>query len=203
MTDVVTEIRPAATVILWRASAAGPEILMGMRGAGAAFMPSKYVFPGGGVDAEDHAGGDAGRLSPACQTRLALNCTADAPSPGTLATAALRELAEETGIRLAPAAALVFVFRAITPPGRSRRFDARFFLATAQGATGDMATFAGASGELSHLHWIGLPEARSLDLPFITEVVLAEVTALMAGIPQPGVPFFDNSGPVPTFRRLD
>ena len=43
---------------------------------------------------------------------------------------------------------------------------------------------------------------RALDLPFITEVVLAEVTALLDGQPQAGVPFFDNSGDVPTFRRL-
>ena len=43
-------IRPAATVILWRDGAQGREILMGQRGAGAVFMPSKYVFPGGGVD---------------------------------------------------------------------------------------------------------------------------------------------------------
>jgi hypothetical protein len=56
---------------------------------------------------------------------------------------------------------------------------------------------------LSHLHWIGLDEARSLDLPFITEVVLAEVTALLGGAVQPGVPFFDNSTDTPTFRRLD
>ncbi len=59
-----------------------------------------------------------------------------------------------------------------------------------------------ASGELSHLHWIGLSEARALDLPFITEVVLAEVTNLLSGGVQPGVPFFDNSGAVPTFRRI-
>ena len=90
----------------------------------------------------------------------------------------------------------------ITPPGRSRRFDARFFLASAAAITGDAEDFSAASTELSHLHWIGLSDARALDLPFITEVVLAEVTAMLAGHDQPGVPFFDNSGNVPTFRRL-
>jgi hypothetical protein len=94
------------------------------------------------------------------------------------------------------------MFRAITPPGRTRRFDARFFLTSAAGVTGDTKAFSDTLTELSHLHWIGLAEARALDLPFITEVVLAEVTALLNGHPQPGVPFFDNSGPVPTFRRL-
>jgi hypothetical protein len=39
-------------------------------------------------------------------------------------------------------------------------------------------------------------------LPFITEIVLAELRALLAGHDQQGVPFFDNSGPVPTFRRI-
>ncbi|MFN3846628.1 MAG: DNA mismatch repair protein MutT, partial [Paracoccaceae bacterium] len=48
MTDL--PIRAAATVILWRATNFGAQVLMGQRGAGAAFMPSKYVFPGGAVD---------------------------------------------------------------------------------------------------------------------------------------------------------
>ncbi|HRK43803.1 MAG TPA: DNA mismatch repair protein MutT, partial [Gemmobacter sp.] len=46
-------IRDAATLILSRQGPDGPEVLMGQRGAGAAFMPSKYVFPGGAVDAGD------------------------------------------------------------------------------------------------------------------------------------------------------
>lgn len=197
-----TAIRPAATVILWRSSPQGPQILMGQRGAGAVFMPSKYVFPGGGVDSQDHLAARADSLTDLCRARLHLNCPADAPAPDTLAAAALRELVEETGIALSTAHPLRFVFRAITPPGRSRRFDARFFLADAEGATGDLETFAGATDELSHLHWIGLAEARALDLPFITEVVLAEVTAILRGADQPGVPFFDNSTDTPTFRRL-
>lgn len=194
-------IRPAATVILWREGAAGREILMGQRGAAAVFMPSKYVFPGGGVDPQDQIG-DTVTLDADCLDRLALRCPDDAPDAQTLVRAALRELHEETGLRPAADAKLRFVFRAITPPGRSRRFDARFFLVPAAGVQGDAVHFSDATDELSHLHWIGLGEARALDLPFITEVVLAEVTALLAGADQPGVPFFDNSGPVPTFRRL-
>ncbi len=193
-------IRPAATVILWRDSGAGRQILMGQRGAAAVFMPSKYVFPGGAVDATDAP--QPGRLAPDCHARLRAHCPADAPAPDTLVAAALRELHEETGLAPDPAAPLRFVFRAITPPGRTRRFDARFFLVSADGVQGDTDSFSDAEDELSHLHWIGLSDARALDLPFITEVVLAEVTALLAGSPQPGVPFFDNSGPVPTFRRL-
>jgi 8-oxo-dGTP pyrophosphatase MutT (NUDIX family) len=196
-------IRAAATVVLWRKTGAGPQVLMGQRGHGAAFMPSKYVFPGGGVDAEDHAATEDSGLDPRCISRLSLNCPADAPMPHALAATARRELVEETGLALLPApGTLRFIFRAITPPGRTRRFDARFFLTDARYASGDAEHFSAASTELSHLHWIGLAEARGLDLPFITEVVLAEVGALLGGHDQPGVPFFDNSGPLPTFRRL-
>lgn len=174
---------------------------MGQRGARAVFMPSKYVFPGGAVDPVDHQGAGLD-LAAACREKLARHCPPGAPDAETLARAALRELHEETGLRPDPAAPMQFVFRAITPPGRTRRFDARFFLIPAEGALGDTVAFSDATDELSHLHWIGLSDARALDLPFITEVVLAEVTALLAGAEQPGVPFFDNSGPVPTFRRL-
>ncbi|MDP3649179.1 MAG: NUDIX hydrolase [Tabrizicola sp.] len=215
MTD---QIRAAATIILTRQTQDGPAVLMGQRGAGAAFMPTKYVFPGGAVDPEDHAAPATGMLARQCAERLAMLCNPDAPRPEALVRAALREMEEETGLRLAPTpgaptpgaptpaaptpAALRFVFRAITPPGRPRRFDARFFLmdATALGPGAD--DFARASGELSHLHWIGLGPARRLDLPFITEVVLAEVDALLGGHEQPGVPFFDNSTDVPAFRRI-
>ncbi|WP_338144831.1 NUDIX hydrolase [Fertoeibacter niger] len=212
-------IRPAATVILLRQGRAEPEVLMGQRGAAAAFMPSKFVFPGGAVDAGDAAVPLARPLSAPCAARLG-----EDPAPAALAAAAIRELWEETGLALgrpghwhAPegwqdfaarglqpdAAALRFVFRAITPPGRTRRFDARFFLADAAAVAGDTNDFSAASDELSHLHWIGLAAARALDLPFITEVVLSEITALLRDGPSAaGVPFFDNSGTTPQFRRL-
>ena len=209
------QIRPAATTVLLRRTATGPQVLMGQRGAGAAFMPSKYVFPGGGLDASDHRPLAPGLRADPCLSRLGQRVPDPAPpdptpSPAALANAALRELHEETGLTLAPLpadspadpAALRFIFRAITPPGRSRRFDARFFLIDADRIAGDPDDFSAASDELSHLHWIGTDEARALDLPFITEVVLAEITALFAGRPDEGVPFFDNSGPTPTFRRL-
>ena len=217
--DDKTRIRPAATVILLRQGAEGAEVLMGLRGAGAAFMPSKFVFPGGAVDAADAGVPLAALPDETCRRRL------DAAAPGAraLAAAAIRELWEETGLPLGTpghwqppegwegfaarglvpdASGLRFVFRAITPPGRPRRFDARFFLADADQLRGDAEDFSAASDELSHLSWLPLAEARRLDLPFITEVVLAEISALTRGDTGAGVPFFDNSGPVPTFRRL-
>ena len=204
---LTVQIRPAATLVLWRSGTAGPEVLMGQRGAQAAFMPSKYVFPGGAVDDGDEAGACDIAIAPECHQRLTLNCPADAPSPKAMVAAAVRELLEETGLRLVskPQSSPVmrFIFRAITPPGRSRRFDARFFLADAASIAGDPEDFSAALGELSHLHWIALRQTRALDLPFITEVVLSEISHHLRGQPrQDGVPFFDNSSHVPTFRRL-
>ena len=215
--ETAPAIRSAATIILTRSGPKGPEVLTGMRGAAAVFMPSKYVFPGGAVDPGDAEVALARPLPPGCAARVGGDAKA-------IAAAAIRELWEETGLALglpgawtapagwksfaarglAPSAeALRFVFRAITPPGRSRRFDARFFLADAAHIAGDPEDFSAASDELSHLHWIALSEARGLDLPFITEVVLAEVSALLRDGPgEAGVPFFDNSGATPVFRRL-
>jgi 8-oxo-dGTP pyrophosphatase MutT (NUDIX family) len=214
-------IRSAATVVLLRQTVTGPEVLMGQRGSAAAFMPSKYVFPGGAVDPGDAAVRLAGGINPVCSQRLEV---AGGPSPVSLAAAAIRELWEETGLFLGrpgvaglpegwgafaarglipDASGLRFIFRAITPPGRSRRFDARFFLADVGAVAGDPDDLDGASGELGLLRWLPLAQTRTLDLPFITEVVLAEVAALAGtDAPPPPVPFFDNSGPVPAFRRI-
>ena len=200
-------IRPAATLVLWRSGVAGPEVLMGQRGAQAAFMPSKYVFPGGAVDAGDENLACEITIASICNQRLQQNCPVDAPSPRAIMVAAVRELWEETGLHMVATPNtnndMRFIFRAITPPGRSRRFDARFFLAGASSILGNAEDFSAASDELSHLQWIGLGQTRALDLPFITEVVLSEISHLIHGHSMnDGVPFFDNSGEVPTFRRL-
>lgn len=207
-----TEIRNAATIILLRDRAGTPSVLMGQRGAKAAFMPSKYVFPGGAVDDGDAAIALGRALNQTCHARLS---EGSALTPDTLAAAAIRELWEETGQVLgtpgawpdAPrgwrgfaatghlpnAAALTYIFRAITPPGPPRRFDARFFLVDAEALTSDPDDFSRAEDELSHLHWVPLAEVRALDLPFITEVVLAEVSALVDHKgPPPSIPFFKN-----------
>jgi 8-oxo-dGTP pyrophosphatase MutT (NUDIX family) len=176
-------------------------------------MPSKFVFPGGAVDPQDGEVAPARPLPDPELERLARR--ADPALGPVLALTAIRELWEEAGLALSlpegpvpPAApsewasfyaaghrpnaeALRFVFRAITPPGRPRRFDARFFVADAGALAGDPDDFGLAADELSHLSWLTLGDARGLDLPFITEVVLAEVEARLRAPDSPrAVPFF-------------
>ena len=219
-----TAIRNAATIILVRNPTSQPKVLMGQRGANAAFMPNKFVFPGGAMDDQD-------ALVPMA-TDLPLPCAAnllDDSAPGLahgLFAAAIRELWEETGLLLGQSGAwpgtppqdwqgfarkrllpdpspMSFVFRAITPPGRPRRFDARFFLADAAAITGDPDDFSAASDELNHLQWIPLDEVRNFQLPFITEVVLAEVAAALPDLTPPDtVPFFKNTDEESLFLHL-
>jgi len=192
-----TPIRDAASVVLLRDANSEPKVLMGQRGKNAAFMPNKYVFPGGAVDPEDAHAALPGTPSAKCLSRLGDT------GPALLA-AALRETWEETGLTLRGCEGLHYFFRAITPPGRPRRFDARFFLANTSSMTGaDLDDFSQASDELRHLHWVPLPQARALNLPFITEVVLAEVEALAkTNAPPDSVPFFDNSSGASRFLRI-
>ena len=221
-----TPIRDAATIILLRDPRENPRVLMGQRGARAAFMPDKFVFPGGAVDAGDGEVALARPLAPLCAERLGAAPLPGGAAPRALAAAAIRELWEEAGLILGapgawpgpvpedwrsfaatghrPAAdALRFVFRAITPPGRPRRFDARFFLAEAAAICGDPDDFSAASDELSNLQWVPLEDARSFNLPFITEVVLAEVAARLPDLTPPdSVPFFNNSDEESLFERL-
>lgn len=219
-----TAIRNAATVIALRDRFSAPKVLMGQRGAKAAFMPNKFVFPGGALDQDDFDVPLAEGFHPTCAARLTEGCPRDISTA--LGVAAVRELWEETGLILGAkgdwrgavpedwddfakagylpsARPLQFVFRAITPMGRPRRFDARFFLVDADDIASDLDDFSRAEDELSHLQWIPLNEVRSFDLPFITEVVLAEV-AHRAHTTEPpqNVPFFHNGAEESLFLRL-
>jgi glyoxylase-like metal-dependent hydrolase (beta-lactamase superfamily II)/8-oxo-dGTP pyrophosphatase MutT (NUDIX family) len=83
-------LRPAATLLLLRDSATGPEVLMTRRSTQASFAPGAYVFPGGAIDAQDAQG-------MACAQRR------DGQTDDTLITAlaAIRESFEELGVLLA------------------------------------------------------------------------------------------------------
>lgn len=208
-TDV--PIRDAATIILVRDAETAPKVLMGQRGKTAAFMPDKYVFPGGAVDPGDNDITVTG-LGTTCETRLVQET--DEGDPNRFVVTAIRELWEETGQALgkhqiwdAPegwqdfanlgvepdASGLSFFFRALTPPGGPRRFDARFFLADATRLATDLDDFSRAEDELSHLHWVAMTEVRKLNLPFITQLVLAELESHLPRTDAPDrVPFVKN-----------
>ena len=82
--------RPAATVLLLRDTPAGVEVLMTRRAMTASFAPGAFVFPGGAVDAADHAAHGQARRRPGQEdARL------------TQAIAAVRESFEELGVLLA------------------------------------------------------------------------------------------------------
>ncbi|MGH8733121.1 MAG: NUDIX domain-containing protein, partial [Burkholderiales bacterium] len=72
-------------------------------------------------------------------------------------------------------ARLRFLARAVTPPGRPRRFNARFFMARAEDATGAIRH----SSELGDIRWVKLDEARELPLPTITGLILGEIGRLV------------------------
>ncbi|MEL6317583.1 MAG: hypothetical protein AAFR16_08095 [Pseudomonadota bacterium] len=142
-----------------------------------------------------------------------------------LALAAVRETFEETGLRLgteagpvasgldgagpawsafraAPALpALRFFLRALTPPARPRRFDARFFLAPAAAVLGDPDDFAAADGELSRLGWRTIAEARDGESPFITALALDELETALAGGPAAALFAGPYERPAPFFRH--
>ena len=85
-----TPTRSAATVLLLRDGAAGVEVLMTRRSMSASFAAGAYVFPGGGVDADDAASHSQARRREG-QSDLHL----------TQAIAAIRESFEELGVLLA------------------------------------------------------------------------------------------------------
>ena len=214
MTSDKTKIRNAATVIVVRNKHDNPSVLMGQRGVNAAFMPSKFVFPGGAVDDQDLSIDIKKSINEVCKNRLLKEN--ENGSWNALVAAAIRELFEETGQIIGveqewleqpsswrgfaktgyvpDASHMSFVFRAITPPGRPRRFDARFFLIQAEELRTNLDDFSMASDELSHLQWIPLTDTKNFDLPFITQVVLAEIAGnLVNSGPPAQVPFFKNT----------
>jgi 8-oxo-dGTP pyrophosphatase MutT (NUDIX family) len=118
----VTEPRQAASIVVLRDSADGPEVLLVQRNPEQRFMGGAWVFPGGAVhsDDSDHA------------------------------AAAVRELAEEAGVKLAPDHPIVGWSRWITPAEVVVRFDTWFFVTEAP--PGAEATVDG--GECVDARWL-------------------------------------------------
>lgn len=199
--------RDAATLIIVRERR---EVLLGVRSAGHVFMPHKYVFPGGRVDAGDARVPCPVGLRPEVEAKLSRSAT---PARArALAMTAVRETFEETGLMIAREAdipvrsrsphwqpfyrhrvvpaldRLDYVARAITPPNRVRRYDARFFMVDARHARGELV----GNGELEDLRWVELHAAHRLALSPITALVLRLLERRITGNPADAeqVPFF-------------
>jgi 8-oxo-dGTP pyrophosphatase MutT (NUDIX family) len=213
--------RDAATLIIVERSGRDARVLMGKRHPGHRFMPGKYVFPGGRVEPEDRRMNAAGALDPDVEAKL--NARVRRPSPGfarAIALAAIRETFEETGLAIgvsgygAPEKAppgvwarfaatgvypmlddIDFLARAITPPGRPKRFDARFLIIDARFIARHVEGVVHPEAELVDLVWTPLDKARELDLPDITRQALDDLAAALdSGL--------DRRRPRPFYREL-
>jgi 8-oxo-dGTP pyrophosphatase MutT (NUDIX family) len=221
-------VRPkdAATLILVDRSGPAPKVLLGKRHQRHKFMPGRFVFPGGRVDPIDRVMPVARPLNPHAQANLMKHLQrASAAKAQAFALASIRETFEETGLLvgarsnevanvpggpwtafaeakiLPDLAELHFIGRAITPPGRPRRFDARFFTTDASAIAHRIEGVTGPEAELTELVWMTLAEAKQLDMPAVTGVMLEELDARIAdgfGHDLP-VPFY--SMPRGRFRR--
>jgi 8-oxo-dGTP pyrophosphatase MutT (NUDIX family) len=221
-------VRPkdAATLILVDRAGRVPKVLLGKRHHGHKFMPGKFVFPGGRVDPADRRMPVARPLDPATQAHLMKRLQRpSAAKARAFALAAIRETFEETGLLLGvreratakvprgpwtafakadilpDLGALHFIGRAITPPGRPRRFDARFFTMDASAIAHRIEGVTGPDAELVELVWMPLADAKALDMPAVTGVMMEELDARIAdgfGHDLP-VPFY--SMPRGRFRR--
>jgi 8-oxo-dGTP pyrophosphatase MutT (NUDIX family) len=191
--------RDAATLILVRHDGPNPRILMGQRSGGHDFMPDKWVFPGGRIDRGDYGGRVLRDLPAEVAEALAQSARLkrqDGPRLAkALAMTAVRETFEETGLVIgrmqdgrleADLAGLSYVARAITPPARHKRFDARFLMADARHLASLEPTD---SRELAEVAWFTLDDCRQLDLPLVTRAVLDVVQHRLAGGDAP-VPFW-------------
>jgi len=175
-------VRPvdAAGLVLLREARGGLEVLLGRRHARAGFLPDIYVFPGGRVEPADAAGPALG-LVPAVAAELARATRKPAEA---FVRAALRETAEETGLRLAgeALASVDFVCRAITPTYSRRRYNTRFLMADGAHAYGQL----GGDGELEDLAWRSVTALDGLAIVDVTAFVLAEAIARRLRRLQPG-----------------
>jgi 8-oxo-dGTP pyrophosphatase MutT (NUDIX family) len=213
--------RDATTLIILDRSEHDARVLMGRRHEGHAFMPGKYVFPGGRVEPEDRRMCAAGSLDPHVEAKL--NARVSRPSPSfarAIALAAIRETFEETGLAIGvddyaapenppPGAwtrfaatgvypaldGIDFLARAITPPGRPRRFDARFLIVDARSIARRIEGVVHPEAELVDLVWTPLDKARELEMPRITHLALVDLAeALKGGL--------DPRRPRPFYREL-
>lgn len=160
---------------------------MGRRHHALRFMPGVLVFPGGRVDRTDYKAPAISELR--APTLAMLRLSAPASLARALAVAAARELHEETALvlgemrggRVAPdLACMDYLSRAITPAGRPIRFHARFLVAPASAAHGELH----GSGELEELRFFPLTGLAGQPVMRITAMILEEFQSWL-GMEQP------------------
>jgi 8-oxo-dGTP pyrophosphatase MutT (NUDIX family) len=117
-------IRPAATVVLLRDGADGLEVWLQQRATTLAFAAGMHAFPGGRVDDDE----DFSAVAHDVSAEAAVWGDDDDAVVRAHLAAATRETWEESGVQLDPASLTPWA-RWVTPPGDTRRFDARFYLA--------------------------------------------------------------------------
>ena len=196
--------RDAATIILIDRRGSEPRVLMGRRNDAAKFMPGVFVFPGGRVEIEDGLVPHSGALSARdCEALRAHSGRISERRIRAFALAAIRETFEETGLRIAIAGGaalekpgawrkgtwaeftetgliptiddLHFLSRAITPPGRNRRFDTRFFVRDISALAEQVVDRTTPDSELVELKWVPLADTASLKTVEITKIMLEEL----------------------------
>ena len=210
--------RDAATLVVVDMTTGEPRILMGKRHASQVFMPNKVVFPGGRVDDTDRGvtSHDELHASEIAKLMLEMKGHASPARARSIALAAVRETFEETGVVIGqrgptptgdsenwqaffdagflPNLSCLSLFaRAITPPGRTRRYDTRFFCVPVEAIAAQTGAF---DDELSEINWYSVQETAELDLPPITRVIIEDLTdRLAAG------PLGPSSAPIPFYHH--
>jgi 8-oxo-dGTP pyrophosphatase MutT (NUDIX family) len=205
-----TLVRPraSASLIVIDRSCNEPRFLLGRRHDAHAFMPGKFVFPGGKLER-----GDA-RLPAVPLTDetagLLSRANARAASAHALAIAAVREAWEEAAISIAAGktqpltksplpffpdlSALSYVARAITPPGFPRRYDTRFF-AVFRDRISEHRKLDHPEAELTAFGYFSEAETAGINLPSITRIILDHVCRRLESDP-----LLELRQPLPTFR---
>lgn len=128
------EPRLAASVILLRDAPDGLEVFVQHRVSTMDFAAGMVVFPGGRVDAADSDGWDypqellVRHADAWSEASISANPDQSIRKAGTVLAAALREVQEEAGLALEPAALRPWA-NWVTPVDMPKRFDTYFYVA--------------------------------------------------------------------------